>query len=168
MQIQTTTTRSILDQIAVTINQLSDEQYAVSLPVLSNNSIGKHVRHVIEFYECLILGYESGAVNYDLRKRNPQLENQKSEALKAICAIQKFIDNNPDKSFLLLSSYPGSEEPSNSQSSYKRELIYNIEHAIHHMAIIKIAVTTAFPDVTLPDNFGIAYSTIQYKEQCAQ
>ena len=50
------------------------------------------------------------------------------------------------------------------KSSLERELAYNIEHAIHHMAIIKIAVQTVFPKVKLADNFGVAFSTVRYQK----
>jgi hypothetical protein len=54
-------------------------------------------------------------------------------------------------------------------STYFRELVYNIEHAIHHFAIMAIAVKSNFQEVTLAENFGTAYSTIQFQEkQCAQ
>ena len=50
------------------------------------------------------------------------------------------------------------------KSSLERELAYNIEHAIHHMAIIKIAIQTVFPNVKLAENFGVAYSTVRYQK----
>ena len=62
-------------------------------------------------------------------------------------------------------SYAETEEASvRINSSVERELAYNIEHAIHHMAIIKIAVNTVFPRVQLPQNFGVAYSTVRYQK----
>jgi hypothetical protein len=55
------------------------------------------------------------------------------------------------------------------ETSAGRELVYNIEHAIHHIAMIKIAVINLLPHIKLPDNFGVAYSTIFYREkECAQ
>ena len=42
------------------------------------------------------------------------------------------------------------------------ELVYNIEHAVHHMAIIRIAVQHEFPDLALDDEFGYATSTLKY------
>jgi hypothetical protein len=53
-------------------------------------------------------------------------------------------------------------------TSIERELIYNIEHAIHHMAIIQIAVKHYFKYIDLNKNFGIAYATIKHHEKCAQ
>ena len=51
-----------------------------------------------------------------------------------------------------------------------RELQYNVEHAVHHMAIIKIALINNFGDVEIPASFGIAHSTIKYQRdsECAQ
>ena len=48
------------------------------------------------------------------------------------------------------------------ESNAMRELIYNIEHAVHHMAIIKIGVREVAPYVTLPHDFGIAASTLRF------
>jgi len=43
-----------------------------------------------------------------------------------------------------------------------RELAYNIEHAIHHMAIIKIGINEVSPYILLPSAFGVASSTIRH------
>ncbi|MEO6169174.1 MAG: hypothetical protein ABIO46_05010, partial [Chitinophagales bacterium] len=51
------------------------------------------------------------------------------------------------------------------QTTYYRELAYNIEHAIHHMAIIKMAVLIYFLNIKVEENFGVAYSTIRYREK---
>ena len=49
-------------------------------------------------------------------------------------------------------------------SSYSREILYAIEHAVHHMAILKIGVNLEFKKVTVPPNFGVAESTVRYLE----
>ena len=48
-------------------------------------------------------------------------------------------------------------------SSFYRELAYNIEHAIHHMALLKVAVNQTLTYIELPQNFGVASSTIRYQ-----
>jgi len=53
-------------------------------------------------------------------------------------------------------------------TTFNRELLYAIEHTVHHMAIIKIGMLLNYPNVTVPENFGVAESTIQYKTSCAQ
>ncbi len=49
-------------------------------------------------------------------------------------------------------------------SNFYRELIYNIEHAVHHMAIMKIGVLEVAPYVSMPLDFGVAVSTIRHKK----
>jgi hypothetical protein len=50
------------------------------------------------------------------------------------------------------------------ETTATRELVYNIEHAVHHMAIMKIGVREIASYICLAPDFGIAASTIRYKE----
>jgi hypothetical protein len=45
-----------------------------------------------------------------------------------------------------------------------RELFYMLEHTVHHMAIIKMAVVNENLNIDIPENFGVANSTIQYQK----
>jgi hypothetical protein len=49
-------------------------------------------------------------------------------------------------------------------SNVQRELVYLIEHSIHHFALVRIGIQENFPEIILPCDFGIAYSTIKYRE----
>ena len=57
------------------------------------------------------------------------------------------------------------EEAITIETNYYRELIYNIEHAVHHMAIMKIGIHEVAPYISLPADFGVAASTIRYKKE---
>ena len=45
--------------------------------------------------------------------------------------------------------------------------MYNLEHAIHHHALIKVGLKI-MTKIELPESFGVAPSTIQYRKVCAQ
>lgn len=157
----------LLTQLTRLLTQLSNEEYATALPVLNKSSIGQHVRHVIELFQSLLDGYERGMVNYDNRKRKLVLEIDSSAAIAELETISAQI-NRQDKELFLAGNYAVQEEEEvQVQTSFSRELIYNLEHSIHHMAIIRIAVQQT-SSVSLADDFGIAASTIRHKKACAQ
>jgi hypothetical protein len=161
----------ILNQLIMLIRQLNNNDYKASVNTLSGSSIGGHVRHIIEFYECLIRGYESGLVNYDARQRNIQLETKADYAIDILIALSATLNTvKKDRMLMLSMDLSSGDHPVVIDTTFYRELAYNIEHAIHHMAIIKIAVQSEHVSVIIPENFGVAYSTLKFKMQniCAQ
>ncbi|HAS41763.1 MAG TPA: hypothetical protein DCS93_14890 [Microscillaceae bacterium] len=164
-----TSSSNILHQLIGLIKQLNKQEYTTDLPLLMDNSISKHLRHIVEFYDCLFKGLANDTINYDLRERNPSIENDPEFAIQfienCIAQLSKMeLSNDPIELITLLS--PDGHEAC-TKTSIDRELAYNVEHAIHHMAIIKIAVKQCFPHVKLPKEFGVAYSTIKYQHEQA-
>ena len=165
MQLKTTSNK-IFDQLIQLLEQLKSSEYAAKLALLEGNSVGKHVRHIIEFVEILIEGYMSGKVNYDKRKHSTVFEQDINASMDKIHGLRDSVASiELGKKLILEVSYQKDAENVHVESSVDRELAYNIEHAIHHMAIIKIAIQTAFPYVNMPDNFGVAYSTVRYQRE---
>lgn len=158
----------ILNQIANLVIQINEEHYAKQLPLLNNNTIAKHIRHILELYVQLISGIENNEVNYDKRERNLIIEHNKTYTLDFINElIDKVNSINIIDEEIYLNTLINQEEIL-VKSSIERELVYNIEHAIHHMAILQIACKHSFDYIKLDENFGVAYATIQYKNTCAQ
>lgn len=58
-----------------------------------------------------------------------------------------------------------SEECVPVETNFLRELTYNIEHAVHHMAIMKIGIREVAPLIVIPKSFGVAVSTLRYREE---
>lgn len=160
----------ILGQLIMLIRQFKNNDYESPVEALSGSSIGGHVRHIAEFYECLIKGYETGLVNYDARRRNMRLETDADYAVDILIAISATLNTVQNDRMLMLSMDLSSNgNPVVIDTTFYRELAYNIEHAIHHMAIIRIAVQAVYPGVIIPEHFGVAYSTLKFKQQvCAQ
>ena len=157
----------ILSQLIHLTDQLDEQQYVDCLPALSGSSIGKHVRHIIEFYECLLNALQSGTVNYDARIRNVLLETDPFFSTQVMFNIIQQIENQEEDLSLSLQLDISLNDAAQQEmhTTYNRELAYNIEHAIHHMAIIKMAVLIYFSNIKVEENFGVAYSTIRYREK---
>jgi hypothetical protein len=138
--------------------------YTRPIRSLSQSTIGQHTRHIIELYQCLLNAYDSAVVNYDDRKRDKQLETDVTTAIREINRVNKELEQ-PDKSLQIRHSLAGIH--SAISSTYYREIYYNLEHCIHHQALIKVALIELEMD-TVPAAFGVAPSTLQYRQQCAQ
>jgi hypothetical protein len=155
---------SSLDELVYLLNQLSDKAYSESCKYLSDASIGEHTRHILEMFQCLEESYDSGILNYDNRKRNKCIQSDTHYALQIISDIKQNLKKE-NKSICLQHSID--EVVIEIQSNYYRELLYNLEHCIHHQALIKVAVLQC-ENVIVDENFGVARSTIKYRNQCAQ
>ena len=158
--------KELLGQLHSVIDQLQEEDFRKPIPVLSGSSIGQHIRHTIEFFLCLMDGANQGELNYDNRKHDKFIEEDPKLAVSVIESIQGFLEKDlTNHKMDLLANYNlVNEEPVRIPSSFLRELAYNIEHAIHHMALIKIGVRALDKGIQLPDHFGVASSTVRYQQ----
>src|SRR5687768_9423230 len=84
-----------LRQLRTILNQVRTEDYVASAPLIDGASLGKHVRHIIEFYQCLIGGVDSGNLCYDDRERKLVLEAEPGAAADAIGQIISAMDKLP-------------------------------------------------------------------------
>jgi len=154
-------------QLTDALGKLSDEHYTRPSQVLSNATIGQHVRHIIELFQCLEKGYDEGTVNYEKRKRDYRIETDKEFAAYLLRNLFRKM-GRPNKSITLeAEDYNDVAETVSIPSNYYREIAYNLEHTIHHMALIRIGITE-ISGISLPEGFGVAYSTIKYRQLCAQ
>jgi hypothetical protein len=153
-----------LNELIGLLNQLPNEEYSRKCKHLSDATIGEHTRHIIEMFQCLESYYESGLVNYDKRERNLKIQTDTAFAIEKIVNVQ---DNllKENKKIELQQTIDGGEI--RIESNYFRELLYNLEHCIHHQALIKVAVLQC-ENINVNEDFGVARSTIEYRNQCAQ
>lgn len=158
---------NIFVQLADSLAQLNGAEYSQPCKTLFNNTIGQHVRHIIELFQCLEKGYESGVVNYEKRKRDTAIENDKELASRLLLEIHGGLSKE-NKALTLEASYDDhTTEPILFDTNYNREIAYNLEHTIHHMALIRVGINEV-SSITLPEDFGVASSTVKYRKQCAQ
>lgn len=156
--------KNSLNELVDLLSQVSNSEYSNQCAALSNSTIGEHSRHIIEMFQCLEKNYDSGIVNYDKRERNILIQTDTNFAISQIRNIQNSLDKE-NKKMQLQQIIDGEEIFV--ESNYLRELLYNLEHCIHHQALIKVAVLQN-PTILVAENFGVARSTIEYRKQCVQ
>lgn len=153
----------ILEQLENFIKLITDEEYQKKSTIFQGASPCMHIRHILEFYQCLIAGSDKNEIDYDKRKRNTLLETDKNEAIAILKQIKKKVSELKNKPLQLIVNFESEGSAHSSvTSSVERELTYNIEHAIHHMAIIKMGIAMQIPEFEFPENFDVAPSTIRY------
>lgn len=154
----------ILTQLDTLIVQLQPRDFTKPSKVLGGATIGQHIRHTLEFFTCFEAGYHKGVVNYDKRSHDPLIETNIKLARMLIMRIKEFVQNlHDDKTLTLETGYDISNERHEAvTTNAMRELVYNIEHSVHHMAMIRIGVREVAPYAKLDHDFGIAASTIRH------
>jgi hypothetical protein len=157
---------NILSQLKDVIEQLDTDQFTHPSVALSHASIGQHLRHTLEFFLCLERGYQTGVINYDKRAHDKAVESDRDLALATIDRIDSFIHIMNHERTLKLEVNYGIDIEINEvlPTTSRRELVYNIEHAVHHMALMKIGIREIAPEIILPHDFGIAASTIRHQQ----
>lgn len=153
----------IIGQIRDALVLLNPMDYEKKLKVLQNNSLGQHFRHILEFYQCLLDGLDTGIVNYDARRRDLHLETNLSYAIHFVESMANRIQDIPDTTSIGLECTLGNCSGI-LPSTVSRELLYLTEHTVHHFAIIKIGMTEACPSISPSENFGVADSTVRHAQ----
>ena len=158
---------TILSQLSDLIKQIRKQDFSKPSATLSGSTIGQHLRHTLEFFICFENGFEKGLINYDKRAHDKLIETDKFIALSTLSRISEFVKSLTTNEVLQLEV--GYDVTKNNfltiETNVLRELVYNIEHAVHHMAIIKIGVRETAPYIALPPDFGIAASTLRYQQE---
>lgn len=152
----------LLEQGLEVLETINDETYLRTEPPLYESTIGMHYRHILDHYGCLVRGWND-KIDYDARDRDRGIETDRNSAIQKCRELIGIMEN------LELSDPRISREvlvKSNinawSASSIKRELQFLISHTVHHYALI--ALMLKMNGFVLPDSFGVAPSTLQYRK----
>jgi uncharacterized damage-inducible protein DinB len=160
-----------LMQLKDMLQNIKTSDYTQTTEILSGSSVGQHIRHILEFYLLLVSGSFSGVISYDKRQRDKEIEVNPAFAIETIERLLKGLETLDLKQAVKFEgdfTTDGSQD-NFTESSVGRELAYCIEHSIHHQAIIKAGLIDLGLSSITCENFGVAYSTIRYREnQCAQ
>ncbi|MEO8590280.1 MAG: DinB family protein [Flavobacteriales bacterium] len=151
---------TVLRKIDGILHQLTNEELSRPFALLFGSSIGQHMRHILEFYECLLVNMEDPIFSYDRRQRNPLIGSEVVAARAcAVRSISLLKEITGDRTLRMESELPAPSPWSVQETTLKRELAYLADHGVHHLAMIRIALGQHLPHVAVPEDLGVAAST---------
>lgn len=159
---------ALMNRIRSLLEEIQTGDYSKPLSVLEGASIGQHVRHIIDFYQCLLRDIPGGVVDYGLRDRNPLMETEPELAASRLEQLAAAVMRLDERCMLhVRGDFSSTDLPEDKpllRSSLGRELMYAHDHAVHHLALIRIGLKEAAPWVRMDPGMGYAPTTIAYKK----
>lgn len=152
-----------LTQAVDLLERLPDQLFTNNAEAWFDSGVGRHMRHIMDFYATFFDGLPAGTIDYDARKRRPELESNRTAAtskLREIMAELETIDN-PER--VVMSKTDGHQrDPAAafSPSTVGRELQFLASHTVHHFAMVAMILDRQ--GFKTPETFGIAPSTLAY------
>jgi hypothetical protein len=158
-------TEIIIGQMMELLGKLPADTYSRPLQLFNGSSIGQHFRHIVDFYGCLNKGVAEGRLDYADRQRDARIE---TEPLYAASVLQDLFEKmrDLDESVMLEVVADFSADLNETRpvvpTSVGRELMYAYDHAVHHLAIIKMGLKSTSPNIEIDRNLGVAPSTVKH------
>lgn len=142
------------------LNSISDEQYCDTSIAPYYSSIGRHMRHILDVFDCAFEGMSTNRVDLTARKRNEIVELKTSEGLKYYSKIISQLNMlNPvdfERTVVVIDDLGlGVVEQNYTLGSL---LIQAHSHAIHHFASLGYIISQL--GIEIPDaDFGFNPTT---------
>jgi uncharacterized damage-inducible protein DinB len=135
-----------------------------------SGSVGAHVRHCLDHVRAVLDAAEGARLSYDHRERDTVLENDRTLGILALRhqshRLEALAGRPADQPMRLDAQVACDGATVDVASSLGRELVFVLQHTIHHQAIV--ALLLAARGVAIPPRFGYAPSTIKrHAEQYA-
>lgn len=142
------------------LNTISEDQYSNKSVAPYYSSIGGHIRHIMDVFDCFFEGYASGEIDLTARKRNALAEENMSVGLAyvstTIAKINAIANDNLER-LVNVTDDLGTGKIT-AKYTVSAMLIQAHSHAIHHYASIGYIIHQL--GIELPDdNFGFNPTT---------
>ncbi|WAC02022.1 hypothetical protein N7U66_19775 [Lacinutrix neustonica] len=135
------------------LTTLNDDQFGNASVSPYYSSIGSHIRHIYDFYDCA-LTVTDGCVDLTARKRITAIENSCDSAIEAFATIihrLKLLDTLNSKKIVVIDDLGMGKLEIN--YTYEALLAQGNSHTIHHYAIINYILDRL--NITIEDSdFG--------------
>lgn len=142
------------------LNTISEEQYKDLSVAPYYSSIGGHIRHIMDVYDCFFMGLEEGNIDLTARKRNPLAEQVIPEGINYIESIIGKVETLKTDNLQRLVNVTDDlgEGKVTVKYTVAAILIQAHSHATHHYASIGYIIHQL--GIELPDdNFGFNPTT---------
>lgn len=155
----------VLAQAVNLIAGIGDEVFVREIPLAPGGSVGKHLRHCLDFHECFLRGLPGGLVDYTHRDRDARVETERYVArqrLKETIGRLATLRTGTHRTILVRDeTAPDAGEAGWSGSTVQRELQFLLSHTVHHFALVAMVLRAQGIDVG--PRFGIAPSTLRHR-----
>ena len=150
------------------LNSIDDNKYSDMTIAPYYSSIGGHIRHILDVFDCIFDGLEAGEVNLAARKRNQLAEQKVTVGLdyfnQVITKLNSLEGVNLDQIVPVQDDLGLGEIVQN--YTLGSALIQAHSHAIHHFASLGYLINQL--GIELPDNdFGYNPTTPRTEEMNA-
>ena len=156
---------TLIDTIVDTMSAIDSDLYHQPLEIYNGSTFGKHFRHIHDFFHCLVHQCPDKEVDYCHRCRDERIENHKDYSIDAFRILQQDLQSlDEDQIITVKADFETSEGVRPAvKTSIGREIMYAYDHAVHHLAIVKIGLNANCPHLDLDQNIGVAASTIRHQ-----
>lgn len=137
------------------LNSINDEDYANNSTAPYYSSIGIHMRHILDVFQCIFDGIENGQIDLSARRRNELAETNVAVGLQYFDKIIGLLDEVKSKDLNQLVEVKDDLGLGMVTANYTiaAVLIQAHSHAIHHFASIGYIISQM--GISLPDgDFG--------------
>lgn len=157
----------ITGQMSVLLEKLPLYAYTRPVSLFHGSTVGQHFRHILEFYTCLLEGCRTGYLDYSSRRRNDALSEDPQAALQVLESVIREISGLDVHSLVKVESEfcEDNDDRPAYMSSIGRELQYAFDHAVHHLAIIRMGLESHFPEIPVAADLGVAPSTLRHRRE---
>jgi uncharacterized damage-inducible protein DinB len=147
------------------LNSINDCQYSDVSIAPYYSSIGGHMRHILDVFDCIFEGLESGKVDLTARKRNELAESKTAFGIAYFEKTIDFLNTIKDINFNQMVKVTDDLGLGKITANYtlSSALIQAHSHAIHHFASIGYVINQL--GIELPDSdFGYNPTTPKNQE----
>lgn len=134
----------------------------------TDSMTGRHLRHVFDHFHALRAGLATGCIDYNVRHRDSVEEICRHAAIEKLEDLELWLMSAElnNREMTILSEVDCTQASTmRFDTNLDRELLYVLNHTIHHAAHIRLALQHR--GLTLPTHIGIAPCTASFQRQNA-